>query len=70
MGERERLSNQIDELKNKLKDCFLMKEEIWPYHPSNPNFTNPISVFKMLEGEINLIEREINDLTFKINALN
>jgi hypothetical protein len=64
------LKRQIKELERELYDSILFKDELWLYHPKNPNYINVISVFKKLEDEIELIERKINDLTFKLNALN
>jgi hypothetical protein len=70
MGENENLKKQIKELERELYDSILFKDELWLYHPNNPNYINVISVFKKLENEITLIERKINDLTFRLNALN
>jgi hypothetical protein len=70
MGENENLKKQIKELERELYDSILFKDELWLYHPNNPNYINVISVFKKLEDEITLIERKINDLTFRLNALN
>jgi hypothetical protein len=70
MGENENLKKQIKELERELYDSILFKDELWLYHPNNPNYINVISVFKKLENEIELIERKINDLTFRLNALN
>lgn len=70
MGEIQKLQDEIIDLQNKLYALSLVKEEIWTYHPSNPNFINPISLYENLRKDILDIERKINDLEFKINSLN
>jgi hypothetical protein len=70
MGVKQELQERLIELNNKYIDVINLKDEIWNYHPSNPKFINPITLFEKLKSEIMDIEREINDLTFKINSLN
>jgi hypothetical protein len=70
MGEIQKLQDEIIDLQNKLYALVLVKEEIWMYHPSNPNFINPISLYETLKEDICNIERKINDLEFRINSLN
>ncbi len=70
MGEKQNIEHEIIDLKNQLVAISYVKEEVWSYHPSNPHFINPISLYESLNLEIENIERKINDLEFKLNSLN
>jgi hypothetical protein len=69
MGDH-KLIKEINLLKEKLIGLHHVMDEVWTYHPSNPNFINPITLYKELKDNISSIERKINDLEFKINSLN
>ena len=70
MEERRKLLDEICELKNQYIDLQNVISEVWNYHPSNPNFINPISLHKKLSDDLEIIERKINILTREINSLN
>lgn len=70
MGIKQVLQEELIDLENQYIYVVNLKEEIWNYHPSNPNFINPITLFEKLKLEIDDIERRINEITFKINSLN
>jgi hypothetical protein len=69
MGDH-KLIEEMNLLKEKLISLHHIMDEVWVYHPSNPNFINPITLYKELKDNISSIERKINDLEFKINSLN
>ena len=70
MGEKQNIEHELIDLQNQLYALDSIKQEVWSYHPSNPDFINPISLYESLNGDINGIERKINDLKFRLNALN
>jgi hypothetical protein len=70
MGEIQSIEDELMDLKNQLVAVSYVKEEVWAYHPANPYFINPISLYESLNIEINSIERKINELEFKLNSIN
>ena len=48
----------------------IVMDQVWTYHPQNPNFVNPISLYEKLKGDLEVLDRKINELEFKINSLN
>jgi hypothetical protein len=70
MGEKLNLEKELIELQNKLYALHVVKDEVWAYHPANPDFVNPIRLYEDLRIDIADVERKINDLEFKINSLN
>lgn len=70
MGEKQNIENELIDLQNKLYTISIIREQVWAYHPSNPDFLNPISLYENLGIEIGNIERKINSLECKLNSLN
>ena len=70
MGEKQRLQDELIDLQNKYQSLIYIKEEVWAYHPANPDFINPISLYETLKNDIDEVEHKISNLEFKINSLN
>jgi hypothetical protein len=70
MGEIEKLEEELSSLHSKLHKLHSLEDEIWPYHPKNPNFINPITLFDKIQTDLKILERKIDEVTFKINSLN
>lgn len=70
MGEKQKIENELIDLQNQLQALCAIKHEIWVYHPSNPDFINPISLYESLKVDIEKIERKINFLECELNSLN
>jgi len=70
MGEKQNIENELIDLQNKLYAIAIIREQVWVYHPANPDFLNPISLYENLGIEIDDIERKINSLECKLNSLN
>jgi hypothetical protein len=70
MGEIEKLEGELSSLNSKLHKLHTLEDEIWPYHPKNPNFINPITLFEKIQADLKVLERKIDEVTFKINSLN
>jgi hypothetical protein len=62
--------SQLDNLKSEYLINSNYLDEIWRYHPSNPNFINPLKEFKNIKDKLNELERKINLLERKNNSLN
>jgi hypothetical protein len=67
----------IDKIKNEIEKAKLsyisyssLLDEIWMYHPANPNFVNPIKMYEDLKVKLLELEQEINSLEREINSLN
>jgi hypothetical protein len=50
-------------------DDYGMLDEFWQYHPSNPDFSNPITAYDDLKKLILNLELKLVDLESKINHL-
>ena len=70
MGERQKIEHELIDLQNQLYALANVKQEVWAYHPSNPDFINPISLYESLKGDIEKIERKIDFLERELNSLN
>ena len=70
MGEKQNIEHELIDLQNKLYALIMIKEQVWAYHPANPDFLNPIKLYEKLNEEINDIERQINSLERGLNSLN
>lgn len=62
--ENEKLNIQQDIL----NACHVL-EEMWAYHPANPDFINPIKAYDELKKTISGLEKKMDDLDLKINTL-
>jgi uncharacterized coiled-coil DUF342 family protein len=63
------LENEILSLQNQLiSDCDVL-DEMWKYHPANPEFVNPIRAYDELKKSISYLEGKLADLELKIKTL-
>lgn len=67
--ELHQLEQKISNIQNELIGYNIMLDEVWQYHPSNPDFLNPIKVYDELKKSILILEKELGDLESKINHL-
>jgi hypothetical protein len=65
-----KLEEMLLDIQNELISISNHRDEIWMYHPKNPSFVNPISLYDKLTVKIKNLERQIDDLEFMINSLN
>ena len=70
MGIKQGIEHQILDLNNKMIDLIAIQQELWIYHPANPNFINPIKEYEVLKLEIEELECKINSLRLELNSLN
>lgn len=63
------LEEQIVDLQNGLISSYELLSELWMYHPSNPDFINPITLHEKVQMEVEKMELKISDLQNRINAL-
>ena len=63
------LEEQVVDLQNGLISSYELLSELWVYHPSNPNFINPIALHEKLKLEVEKMEVRISDLQNRIKAL-
>jgi len=61
---------QLDDLKVEYLVNSNHLDEVWRYHPSNPNFINPLKIYKELKDKLDELERKINILERENNSLN
>lgn len=62
MSEQDKIDNQKAELINDLMATATVKEEVWRYHPDNPNKKDVVEEYKTLEKIKVDIESEIANL--------
>jgi hypothetical protein len=67
--EIEQLENQLLDLYNKCIDLNLEMNRIWEFHPGNPEWVNPISIYEGLKGQVSSLESEISVLKDRILML-
>ena len=70
MGIKDTLEQEIKGLQDKYFGTSILMDQIWTYHPQNPNFVNPISLYEKLKDDLEVLDRRINELELKINSLN
>lgn len=63
------LENEALNIQNQLIDDCELLDEMWKYHPANPDFINPIKAYDDLKKSIELLENKLNDLDSKIKYL-
>jgi predicted nucleic acid-binding Zn-ribbon protein len=63
------LEDKMIDLQNVLVSNYSVLEELWTYHPSNPDFINPIKAYDELKKQIFEIEKELIDVENKIKHL-
>jgi uncharacterized coiled-coil DUF342 family protein len=61
------LKQKLSEVQNSLVNYYTTLDEIWVYHPANPEFLNPIKMYDDLKKSIIVLEMKIVDLEMKIN---
>jgi len=64
------IRKEINEAKDLYIDYSLLIDELWTYHPANPDFVNPIKMYDELKGKLKDLECKINSLEREINSLN
>ena len=65
----EELNQKLCDLQNEIIEHTLIMDELWKYHPANPNFINPISLYKNLKIEVSNMDAEIENIESMIDAL-
>ena len=68
MDEKQRIEHELIDLQNQLYALAEVKQEVWAYHPSNPDFINPISLYESLKKDIEKISDALSKLE-KINGI-
>ena len=63
------LENEMVDLQNQLISNYDVLEEMWVYHPANPDFINPIKAYDELKKSIAKLEDKLSDLELKIKTL-
>lgn len=63
------LEEQVVDLQNQLISSYDLLSELWVYHPSNPDFVNPITLHEKVKVEVETMELRISDLQNRINVL-
>jgi len=61
------LEQKLSEVQNSLVNYYTTLDEIWMYHPANPDFLNPIKMYDDLKKSITKLEMKSVDLEMKIN---
>lgn len=69
MSIKQGIQQELMGLENQLIAIVNIREEIWAYHPSNPDFLNPIALYEDLSKQIIEIERKINYCEREISEL-
>jgi hypothetical protein len=63
------LEARLANLQNFLIDNYTITEEIWAYHPANPDFINPIKMYDDLIIEAHKLEEQIDEIQSKLLIL-
>ena len=63
------LEDEILTLQNYIITISNVIDEMWKYHPENPNFLNPITECKELKKRKLVIENKIQDIDIKLSIL-
>lgn len=63
------LKSEILSLQNQLISDYDVLDEMWKYHPANPEFVNPIRAYDELKKSITYLEGKLADLELKIKTL-
>ena len=67
--ELHQLEQKISNIQNELIGYNIMLDEVWQYHPANPDFLNPIKAYDELKKSISTLEKELDNLELKIKHL-
>jgi uncharacterized coiled-coil DUF342 family protein len=63
------LENKMINLQNILVSNYNIMDELWKYHPANPDFINVIKAYDEVKKEIGNIETQFIDLELKIKHI-
>ena len=63
------LEDKTSNLQNNLVSSYTIMDELWKYHPANPDFINVIKAYDEVKKEINNIEVQLFDLELKIKHI-
>ncbi len=70
MKTKKDLESRLNSLRASYISINEIADEIWSYHPSNPDFINPIRVYEELVLKLKGLEEKISRLEMQINSLN
>ena len=63
------LEEHVVDLQNGLISSYELLSELWMYHPSNPDFINPIALHENVKLEVENMDLRFSDLQNRIDAL-
>jgi uncharacterized coiled-coil DUF342 family protein len=63
------LEEKICDLQNVLVSNYSVMDELWKYHPANPDFVNVIKAYDEVKKEIVDMEVQLVDLELKIKHI-
>jgi len=63
------LENELANIQSRLINDYEVLDEMWVYHPANPNFINPIKAYDLLKKSIVDLEVKLASLELKIKTL-
>ena len=70
MGSKQDLITRLDNLNETYVLLNNLIKDIWSYHPSNPDFINPITYHKQLMDNLVELDDKIQSIENQINSLN
>ena len=70
METKKDLESRLNSLRASYISINDIADEIWSYHPSNPDFINPIRIYEELVLKLKDLEEKISRLEMQINSLN
>jgi uncharacterized coiled-coil DUF342 family protein len=63
------LEDKISFIQNDLVSNYTIMDELWKYHPANPDFINVIKAYDEVKKEIIKVEVQLADLELKIKHI-
>jgi uncharacterized coiled-coil DUF342 family protein len=63
------LEDKISFIQNALVSNYTIMDELWKYHPANPDFVNVIKAYDEVKKEIIEVEVQLTDLELKIKHI-
>jgi uncharacterized coiled-coil DUF342 family protein len=63
------LEDKISFIQNDLVSNYTIMDELWKYHPANPDFVNVIKAYDEVKKEIIKVEIQLADLELKIKHI-
>jgi uncharacterized coiled-coil DUF342 family protein len=63
------LEDKISFIQNALVSNYTIMNELWKYHPANPDFVNVIKAYDEVKKEIIKVEVQLTDLELKIKHI-